>query len=302
MRRGPLGRGLLLATAVVAAGLYALPLLWMVGTSLKPQEDVTTTGLSLLPSEPAKIPQYLWENYYAGRPTVEGPEGAARTGYEGVLTSENVRFLLFVRNTLIVALLSVGGMVLSSAIAAYGFSKVRWRGRNAVFITVLATMMVPFPATMIATFFMFQKVGWVGTLKPLWVPAWFGGAFNIFLLRQFFLQIPEELSDAARLDGLGHWGIFWRVVMPLARPALTVVAIFHLIYTWNDFLGPLVYLHHQDTFTLALGLQFYQLQHGGTPWNLLMAACTMTIGPLLLLFAVSHRAFLPGFSSSGLKE
>jgi multiple sugar transport system permease protein len=179
---------------------------------------------------------------------------------------------------------------------------VRWRGRDIVFLTVLAAMMVPFPATMIATFFIFKHLGWVGTLKPLWAPAWFGGAFNIFLLRQFFLLIPQDLSDAARIDGLSHWGIFWRIILPLARPALAVVAIFHLIYTWNDFLAPLVFLHHQDDFTLALGLQFYQQQHGGTPWNLLMAACTMTVAPLLLLFVLSQRVFTPGLAASGLKE
>jgi multiple sugar transport system permease protein len=298
------GRGWILLTviAVLVAAGYALPLVWMAATSVKPTEEITTSGLALLPQEPQRIPEYFWTNYYAGRPASVAPDGTTRAGHHGVLTSENVRFLQFMRNTVIVAVLGVGGMVLSSAIAAYGFSKVRWRGRDIVFLTVLAAMMVPFPATMIATFFIFKHLGWVGTLKPLWAPAWFGGAFNIFLLRQFFLLIPQDLSDAARIDGLSHWGIFWRIILPLARPALAVVAIFHLIYTWNDFLAPLVFLHHQDDFTLALGLQFYQQQHGGTPWNLLMAACTMTVAPLLLLFVLSQRVFTPGLAASGLKE
>jgi len=292
-----------LATVALAliAFVYVMPLVWMVSTSLKPQEDVSTTGISLLPEEPGKIAQYAYENYYAGRPKFVDDEGIEREGYEGVLTSENVHFILFLRNTLIIVVLSVGGMTLSSAICAYGLAKVQWRGREVVFAIVLATMMIPFPAIMIPTYFIFKYVGWIGTLKPLWVPAWFGNAFNIFLLRQFFMQIPNDLCEAARLDGLSHWGIFWRVVMPLSKPALLVVALFHSIFVWNDFIGPLIYLNHQDQFTLALGLQFYQAQHGGTPWNLLMAACALVTAPLLILFLMAQRAFIEGIATTGLK-
>ncbi len=296
-------RGRYLATIALAgiAFVYVMPLVWMVSTSLKPQEDISTTGLSLLPEEPGKIPQYAYENYYAGRPRFVDDQGIEREGYEGVLTSENVHFLLFLRNTLIVVVLSVGGMTLSSAICAYGFSMVQWRGRGVVFAIALATMMIPFPAIMIPTYFIFKYVGWIGTLMPLWVPAWFGNAFNIFLLRQFFMQIPKDLCEAARLDGLSHWGIFWRVVMPLSKPALMVVALFHSIFVWNDFIGPLIYLNHQDQFTLALGLQFYQAQHGGTPWNLLMAACALVTAPLLILFLMAQRTFIEGIATTGMK-
>ncbi|MBN1511921.1 MAG: carbohydrate ABC transporter permease [Phycisphaerae bacterium] len=287
---------------VVAASLgFAAPLLWMVSTSLKPLEDVGTSRVALVPVHPERTGQYLWENFYEGRPTFVDEQGVERVGYEGVWTSDNVNFPLFLRNTLIVAVLSVSGMVLSSAIVAYGFAKVRWRGRGVFFAICLATMMVPFPAIMVPSYFLFKWFGWIGTLQPLWVPAWFANAFNVFLLRQFYLQIPEELSDAARIDGLSHWGIFWRIILPLARPALAVVAVFHLTYVWNDFLGPLVFLHHQHNFTLALGLQFYMQQHGGTPWNLLMAATTLTVAPLLILFALTQRFFLPGLATSGLK-
>jgi multiple sugar transport system permease protein len=134
------------------------------------------------------------------------------------------------------------------------------------------------------------------------VPAWFGGAFNIFLLRQFFRGIPAELDEAARLDGCSHWGIFWRVIVPLSRPALAVVALFHFIYVWNDFLAPLIFLQHREQFTLALGLQLYQSKAGNTPWNLLMAASTMVMAPVLLLFLVAQRSFVRGTSSEGLKE
>ncbi len=290
----------LIAAAVVSIA-FALPLVWMIATSLKPQEDISTTGTGLLPEKPRKIPQYLVENYVSGRPHFVDDEGVERTGYEGVLTSETVHFPLYLRNTLIVAILGVAGMVLSSAVVAYGFAKVCWRGRGFFFVVMLSTMMIPFPAVMVPTYFIFKALGWIGTLKPLWVPAWFSAAFNVFLLRQFFLQIPDELSDAARLDGCSHWSIFWRVVLPLAIPALTVVGLLHFIYVWNDFLAPLVYLHHQDNYTLALGLQLYQHQHGGTPWNLLMAACTITVAPLLILFFIAQRHLMSGIITSGLK-
>jgi multiple sugar transport system permease protein len=290
----------LLVLAAICA-VFVMPLVWMVATSLKPQEEISTTKLTLLPKEPASAPKYAYENYYAGRGRFTDDKGVERLGYRGVLTSDNVHFVLYLRNTLVVALLSVTGMVLASAICAYGFSKIEWRGRGVVFAVMLATMMIPFPAVMIPTYFIFKHLGWIGTLRPLWVPACFGGAFNIFLLRQFFMQIPQDLSEAARIDGLGHWGIFWRIIMPLSRPALAVVALFHAMYVWNDYIGPLIYLNHQDLFTLALGLQFYQAQHGGTPWNLLMAACTLVTAPLLILFLMTQRTFIEGIVTTGMK-
>ena len=301
MKESLLARYLALAVIAMFAAVFMMPLVWMISTSLKPQEEVTTAKLAPLPKQPMKIGQYAYENYYAGRPKYVDERGIERVGYEGVLTSDNVHFVLFLRNTLIVAFLAVVGMILSSAICAYGFSKVQWRGRGIVFGIMLATMMVPFPAIMIPTYFIFKHLGWIGTLKPLWVPAWFGAAFNIFLLRQFFMQIPNELSEAARLDGLSHWGIFWRIIMPLSKPALAVVALFHSMYVWNDFIGPLIYLNHQDLFTLALGLQFYQAQHGGTPWNLLMAACTLVTAPLLVVFIMTQRTFIEGIVTTGIK-
>lgn len=289
-----------LALALVGS-IWLAPLAWMISTSLKPQEEATTARLSPLPKDAFKIGQYAYENYYAGRPHSTDDQGVERLGYEGVLTSENVHFVLFLRNTLLVAVLSVGGMLLSSAVCAYGFAKVRWRGRGVAFGVMLATTMIPFPAIMIPTYFIFKHLGWIGTLMPLWVPAWFGGAFNIFLLRQFFMQIPNELSEAARLDGLGHWGIFWRIIIPNSKPVLAVVALFHSMYVWNDFIGPLIFLNHEDLFTLALGLQVYQSQIGGTPWNLLMAACTLVTAPLLVLFLLTQRTFIEGIVTTGVK-
>jgi multiple sugar transport system permease protein len=201
---------------------------------------------------------------------------------------------------LLVALLGVVGTVSSSALVAYGLSRIEWRGRNLLFNVTLATMMVPFPVLMIPLYGVFRSLGWIGTLLPLWVPAFCGGAFNIFLLRQFFLTIPSELSDAARIDGCSEFGIFWRVILPLARPALSVVALFHFLYAWNDFLGPLIYLSEPRTFTMALGLAQYQSQHGGSEWQLLMAASALLIAPVLLLFFLAQKTFIQGISTTGM--
>jgi multiple sugar transport system permease protein len=187
-------------------------------------------------------------------------------------------------------------------VVAYGLARIEFKGRGVVFALVLATMMIPFPVIMAPLYLVFRELGWIGTLLPLWVPAWFGGAFNIFLLRQFYRTIPRELDEAARIDGLGHVGIFLRIILPLSKPALAVVALFHFIYVWNDFLGPLIFLTHRDQYTLALGLQMYQSQAGLTPWNLLMAASAMVIAPILILFMLTQRTFVQGAATEGLKE
>jgi multiple sugar transport system permease protein len=264
-------------------GCALLPFLWMVSTSLKTLDHAMDFPPQIVPS-----------------PVVPG-------NYWDVLTHERANFLLWTRNTLIVAVLSVVGTTLSSALVAYGFSKVRFRGRGVLFAIMLSTMMIPFPVTMVSLFTIFRYMGdytgmpWLGTFKPLWVPAWFGSAFNIFLLRQFFLTIPEELSESARIDGCSELGIFFRVIVPLSKPALTVVALFSFMGVWNDFLGPLIYLQRPEDFTLALGLQNFQSQHGGTPWNQLMAASVMVILPVLMLYFLAQKTFIEGIATSGLK-
>jgi multiple sugar transport system permease protein len=263
--------------------LFLLPLLWMLATSLKPESQATDGTLTIIPR------------------VVEG-ETSGLGNYAAVWNDPSVTFPIYLRNTLIVAVLSVVGMCLSSAIVAYGFSRINWRGRTWVFALMLATMMIPFPVIMGPLYIIFSNLGWIGSLKPLWVPAWFGGAFNIFLLRQFYMQIPRELDEAATIDGCGHWGIFWRVILPLSTPALAVVALFHFMFVWNDFLAPLIFLTHRDQFTLALGLQLYQSKAGNTPWNLLMAASVMVTAPVLLLFLLTQRTFVAGISAGGVKE
>jgi multiple sugar transport system permease protein len=210
-------------------------------------------------------------------------------------------FPRYLRNTLVLCFLTVVGTVFSSALAAYGFSRIQWRGRNRVFLLCLATMMIPFPVIMVPVYKLFKVLGWIGTLRPLWVGSFLAGAFNVFLLRQFFMGIPKDLSDAARIDGCSELRIFWQIILPLCKPALMVVGLFQFMYTWNDFLGPLIYLTDQKDFTLALGLQFFQSQQGGTEYHYLMAASTLIVLPIIVLFFFTQRSFIEGISMTGVK-
>ncbi len=210
-------------------------------------------------------------------------------------------FWRYFGNTVLLCVLNVAGMVLSSALVAYGFARLEWRGRDQVFALLLATMMIPFPVTMVPLYAVFRALGWVGTLKPLWVGAFFAGAFNVFLLRQFFRTIPRELSEAARIDGCGEFRIFWQIILPLCRPALIVVGLFTFLGTWNDFLGPLIYLTNERDFTLALALQSLQQKSGLTDWHYLMAASTLVILPVIALFFFAQRHFVEGIALTGSK-
>jgi multiple sugar transport system permease protein len=214
--------------------------------------------------------------------------------------TKTITFLTYLSNTLLVALLSVIGTLVSSSLVAYGLSRIQWKGRATLFNVTLATMMVPFPVLMVPLYGVFRSLGWIGTLMPLWVPMFFGGAFNIFLLRQFFLTIPSELSDAARIDGCSEFGIFWRVILPLARPALSVVALFTFLNAWNDFLGPLIFLTEPETFTMALGLEQYRSQFGGSEWHLLMGASALLVMPIIVLFFFAQKTFIQGISTTGM--
>ena len=260
---------------IAVAALYLLPLAWMLSVSLKPDAEL------------------LRPNIIPAHPQVDA--------FGQVMRSESFDFPLYARNTLIIAVLSLVGMVLSSAIAAYGFARIRFPGRGVMFGVCLATMMIPFPVIMVPTYMIFKHLGWIGTFLPLWVPAWFGSAFNVFLLRQFFLGIPTELEESAKIDGCSTWGCFWRIILPLSKPALAVVALFHFLTVWNDLIGPLIYLSHQNQFTLALGLQFLQSRAGDTPWNQLMAASTLIILPVLVLFTLAQRTFIRGIATTGIK-
>lgn len=267
---------------IILSIIFVSPLIWMVTTAIKPIEETMSATPSLLPS------RYLWDNFPKAI-----TYGSKELGY--------IPFLLYARNTLMVTLLCVVGAVSSNALVAYAFARLRWPGRDIFFAITLATMMVPFPVLMVPTFGLFKWLGWVGTFRPLWVPAFFGSAFSIFLLRQFFRTVPMELSEAAKIDGCSEFRIFTAILLPLAKPALAVVALFTFMGTWNDFMGPMIYLSDQETFTLSLGLQAYQSQHGGTQWNLLMAAATVVILPVIAVFFFAQKMFIQGIATSGLK-
>lgn len=246
-----------------------------------------------------------WENYpkafgALGGKSMEEIEGfVAPTPKTG--DDDDVSFFTFFTNTLVVCVLGVFGTVLSNALVAYGFARLQWRGRDAFFALTLATLMIPYPVLMVPLFSIFQGLGWIGTLLPLWVPAFFGSAFNIFLMRQFFRTLPIELSEAARLDGASELRTFWQIILPLSRPVLAVAALFHFLHAWNDFLGPLLYLTRRHTFTLGLALQNYQTTHGGVQWHFLMAASTVIILPVLIVFLFAQKTFVQGIATTGSK-
>ena len=250
--------------------VFLFPLMWMLSTSLKPIEETMTSPPVWIPST------WQWKNYAD--------------------TVRYIPFLQYTVNTVTIAVLAALGTVASSALVAFSFTRLEWPGRRILFGLTLATMMVPFPVLMVPLYAVFRNLGWIGTLRPLWVPSFFGGAFNIFLLRQFFMRIPRHLGEAMTLDGASELVIFWKIYVPLARPALAVVAFFQFIYSWNDFLGPLLYLLAQDTFTLPLGLQAYQGQLARTSWHFLMAASVMTTLPIVVLFFFLQRSFLKGIT------
>ncbi|HTL53415.1 MAG TPA: carbohydrate ABC transporter permease [Planctomycetota bacterium] len=223
----------------------------------------------------------MWENYPA--------------------SLKRMNFMQYLFNTIFVCLMTVSGVVVSSVLIAYAFAFLPFPGRGVLFGLTLATMMVPFPVTMIVMYNLYRDLGWIGSFKPLWIGAWFGSPFFIFLLRQFFLGLPKELLDAARMDGCGELEILWHVVLPLSRPAIAMVALFTFLGSWSDFMGPLLYLSNKDSFTLALGLANYRGQHGGTDFGLLMAANLVFSLPLIILFLCTIKTFIKGIATTGMK-
>jgi len=281
---------------------FVLPLLWMLSTSLKPANETLSRQVGILPSfadpkHPETAPPGKLSTEYWARIAEQ-----TQANYQAAFDNPVTDFRLYIRNSVLVSTLSVVGMVLSSAIAAYGFSRIRWRGRDSLFLLVLATMMIPFTVIMAPQYLLYKHMHWIGTFLPLWAPAWFGGAFTVFLLRQFFMGIPKELDEAAQLDGCSHWGSFWRIIVPLSKPALAVAALLQFIASWNDFLAPLMFINQKHQYTLMMGLQLYERQHGGTPWNHVMAASFITMAPVLVLFLFTQRALIEGVATQGLKE
>jgi ABC-type glycerol-3-phosphate transport system permease component len=262
-----------LALLAVAA-VSLLPLVYMVSTSLKAEGLEYEIPIRWIPDP------IVWRNY---------PEAFG-----------SIPTLTFLRNTLVVTLFSIVGELLTGSLAAYGFARLRFPGRNALFIVMLSTLMLPYFVTMIPLFVLFRTLGWTNTLLPLIVPSFFGGRpIAIFLMRQFFLTLPTELDDAAKIDGAGFFGIWWSILLPLTRPALATVAILSLVYHWNDFLAPLIYLNSNDNFTLALGIRLFRDQYR-TFFNLTMAYATMMTVPILTVFFLFQKYFIRGISMTGL--
>jgi multiple sugar transport system permease protein len=213
----------------------------------------------------------------------------------------DIPLIRYTWNTFRIAALASIGIVVSCIPVAYALSRLRWRGRQGVFLLVLSTLMLPVQVTVVPLYIIFVRLGWVGSIKPLVVPLFFGDAFTIFLLRQFFLSIPEELSDAARVDGASEFQIMTRVIVPLAKPAIAAVALFQFLYSWNDFFSPLVYLiENPDLWTLSLGLSQFEGQFH-VQWNLTMAASVLFIVPVIVLFFLAQRVFVEGVTVTGVK-
>jgi multiple sugar transport system permease protein len=260
----------------VGGALLLVPLIWMVSTSLK-----TNAEAFLFP--PRWIPKrFLWHNY--------------------VEAVTSISFFLYLRNTVIITSASMVGQLISASLVAFGFARLRARGRDFLFVVLLATMMLPGQVTLVPVYLMFKQIGWLNTFLPLIVPNWLGGgAFSIFLLRQFFSTLPVELDDAAKIDGCGLFTIYSRILLPLCKPALATVAIFSFFGNWNDFMGPLIFLSKNSLYTISLGLQFYITAHGQVKWNLMMAATFLSVLPLLIVFFSAQKTFIQGVALTGIK-
>lgn len=259
---------------MIASLFFLIPFIWMVSTSLKPIEQVFTFPPEWIPRP------FHWKNYS-----------------EAI---EYIPFWKYLINTSVITILSTIGVVLTCPPVAYSFAKLRWKGRNIVFAITLAVMMIPAQVTMIPLFLLFNKLGWVGTPLPLIVPQFFGVPFYIFLLRQFFMGLPDSLREAAKMDGASELRVYWQIMLPLAKPAILAVGLFQLMASWTDFLGPLLYLTNEDSYTLSLALQQFQNKQG-SEWSLMMAVSTLMTLPIIILFFFLQKTFIKGITFSGIK-
>jgi multiple sugar transport system permease protein len=268
------GRAAAFCLVLIFATAFVFPLYWMALTSLKTLPEVFHM------------------------PTVWWPETLKWSNYPDAL--DVFPFRQYAVNTLQITVPVAVGTTVSSSLVAYGFSRLRWRGRDTVFYLVLATLMIPSWVTLVPLYILFNNLGWVNTYRPLIVPAFFGDPFSIFLLRQFFLRQPQDLVDAARVDGASHVRIFAQIIVPLSRPALTVVTLFSFIYSWTDFFNPLIYLSTPDKYTLQLGLFNFFAQRV-VDWPGFMAASMAVLAPVAILFFLAQKAFIEGISFTGLR-
>ncbi len=268
------GKFLLHILVVTGAFFFMLPFAWMVSTSLK-------QGAYVMRMPPVWVPpKFMWENY--------------------IIPWTMQKFSLFYRNTAIICTLCIMGTMCASTVVAYSFARLRYPGRNIMFLTVLASLMLPGQVTLIPTYVLFSKLGWVDTWYPLIVPTSLGSAFHIFLLRQYFMTISRELDDAAKIDGCSIMGVFFRIILPLSRPVLGVVGIYELMYWWNNFFTPLIYLNRPERMTISIGLRLFQTRdEGHLEWT--MAMTVLSVIPLIVVFFMAQRRFIQGIVISGIK-
>ncbi|NLT41101.1 MAG: carbohydrate ABC transporter permease [Anaerolineae bacterium] len=330
-----LGKVVALVVLALGAVVMVFPLAWMFSSSLKPLAQIGLFPPVWIPREQVQVavgestfPLYQVELEGETRalamvdkqgrvgtyvdpaaPTelIEASVNSAEPLYRTRLRWENylealtvVPFGTYALNTAKVVFGSMLGMLLSTSLVAYGFSRFRAPGLSVLFLLLLSTTMLPHQVTLIPTYILFSKLGWIDTLKPLIVPSFFAGAYDVFLLRQYFMTIPLELDDAAKIDGCGTLGILFRILLPMAKPAIATLAIFHFMWAYNDFFNPLIYLHHQSNYTIALGLQSFNAFRA-TRYDLLMAASLVTVLPCILLFFFAQRIFIQGIVFSGVK-
>lgn len=267
------------ATLVALSAFILLPVGWMLTAALKPD----LTPVFTLPPEWIPTRSWHWENF------------------SRALTSDAVPMLRYILNTSVVVAFNILGTLISCSVAAYAFARLRFRGSRILFSILIITMLIPWQALMIPQFLLFFTIGWYGTYLPLIVPSFGGTAYFIFLIRQYMRTIPRDLEDAARVDGLSTWQIFWRIILPLSTPALTVCAVFVFIWTWSDLLNPLIYLNSNDQFTVPIGLANLAGRAGNSQWNVLMAANLISIVPPVIVYFVLQKKLIGGIASVGLK-
>jgi multiple sugar transport system permease protein len=273
MRRPDVTRFWAHAAAIMAASALLLPLFWLITGSLRSQ-----ASLFHFPPEWLPIPPH-WDNY--------------------LQATRYVPYFTYFRNSVVVASLNVIGTMVSAPLVAYGFSRIRWGLRNVLFFVMLSTVFLPFQATMIPLYVLYRQVGWINTFYPLTVPAFLGGnVFLIFLLRQFFLNIPRELSEAAQVEGASHFQILWHIMLPLSKPALAAVGIFSFVWAWTDFQTPLIFLNSSSLYTLSVGLVQYESLHY-TAWTYMLAGSVIYLMPMVVIFLLAQRHFIRGIALSG---
>lgn len=269
-----IGRVVLYLIMMLVCFVYILPFVWMISTSLKETKQVFV-------NPPIWIPNPIrFDNY--------------------VMAVQRIDYLRYALNTLLISVSCVVGQMLSSSMVAYSLSKIKWRLRGPLFAIVLSTMMIPYQVTMIPMYIIWKNLGMMGSYWPLIIPSFLGGSYYVFLLRQFFLTIPESLIDAATIDGANEGRVYTSIMLPLVRPALTSVGVFTFLASWSDFLGPLLYINKADQFTLSLGLYGYVSEHF-VEWHLLMAASVIFVVPIVILFFFAQKQFIEGITVTGMK-